>query len=119
MPGTVALRVARADFAGRGAPTLMYLSGGPGGAGVLEMIDVMLTVPSLLDRYRVIGFDQRGTGASGLLRCPAIERDVRLRSSAAAARCARAARRAAGVLHDAGLRAGHGGDPPAPSAARS
>ena len=57
VPGSVRLRVARADFAGRGAPTMMYLSGGPGGAGVLEMIDVMLTVPSLLDRYRVIGFD--------------------------------------------------------------
>jgi pimeloyl-ACP methyl ester carboxylesterase len=88
VPGSVPLRVARADFAGGDAPTMMYLSGGPGGAGVLEMIDVMLTVPSLLDRYRVIGFDQRGTGASGLLRCPSMERDGRLRSSGAAARCA-------------------------------
>ena len=79
----------------------MYLSGGPGGAGVFEMIDVLLTVPSLLDRFNVIGFDQRGTGASGLLRCPAIERDGRLRSTSAGERCARAAGRAAGVLHDA------------------
>jgi pimeloyl-ACP methyl ester carboxylesterase len=86
--GAVRLRVARADFAGKGSPTMMYLSGGPGGAGVLEMIDVMLTVPSLLDRYRVIGFDQRGTGASGVLRCPTMERDARLRSSDAAEQCA-------------------------------
>ena len=67
----------------------MYLSGGPGGAGVFEMIDVMLTVPSLLDRFTVIGFDQRGTGASGLLRCPSVERDPRLRSTAAGEACAK------------------------------
>ena len=67
----------------------MYLSGGPGGAGVFEMIDVMLTIPSLLDRFTVIGFDQRGTGASGLLRCPSVERDPRLRSTAAGEACAK------------------------------
>ena len=81
----------------------MYLSGGPGGAGIIEMIDVLLTVPSLLDRFNVIGFDQRGTGASGLLRCPAIERDGRLRSTSAGERCA-TGWAAAGLLHDAGLR---------------
>ncbi len=37
----------------------------------------------------MIGFDQRGTGASGLLRCRALERDERLRSTVAAERCAR------------------------------
>ncbi len=96
LDGTVSLRVARARFAGRDADHLMYLSGGPGGAGVFEMIDVMLTVPSLLDRFTVIGFDQRGTGASGLLRCRAIERDTRLRSTSAGEKCARSlgARRA-------------------------
>ncbi|HYI19197.1 MAG TPA: alpha/beta fold hydrolase, partial [Solirubrobacteraceae bacterium] len=86
--GSVPLRVARARFAGRDAGHLMYLSGGPGGAGVFEMIDVMLTVPSLLDRFTVIGFDQRGTGESGLLRCPSVERDERLRSTAAGQKCA-------------------------------
>jgi pimeloyl-ACP methyl ester carboxylesterase len=86
--GTVSLRVTRGEFAGRRADHLMYLSGGPGGAGIIEMIDVLLTVPSLVDRFNVIGFDQRGTGASGLLRCPAIERDGRLRSTSAGRRCA-------------------------------
>ena len=98
VPGTVSLRVARGAFAGPRAEHLMYLSGGPGGAGIIEMIDVLLTVPSLLDRFNVIGFDQRGTGASGLLRCRAIERDARLRSTAAGAACAgrsRSASRAA------------------------
>ena len=43
----------------------------------------------LIARYRVVGFDQRGTGGSGLLRCPALERDIRLRSVAAGEACAR------------------------------
>ena len=70
-------------------PTLVYLSGGPGGAGIEEMLAVMPLAPSLLDSYRVVGFDQRGTGGSGLLRCPALERDPRLRSVRAGAACAR------------------------------
>ncbi len=45
LAGSVPLRVARARFAGRDAGHLMYLSGGPGGAGVFEMIDVMLDGP--------------------------------------------------------------------------
>ena len=73
LDGSVSLRVARARFAGRDADHLMYLSGGPGGAGVFEMIDVMLTVPSLLDRFTVLGFDQRGTGSSGALDCPTLD----------------------------------------------
>jgi pimeloyl-ACP methyl ester carboxylesterase len=85
--GRLGLRVARVGGGARG--TLMYLSGGPGGAGVSEMLSVLSSVPSLRRAYRVIGFDQRGTGRSGLLRCPQLERDVRLRSRSAAARCAR------------------------------
>src|SRR3954470_6578631 len=85
--GTVKLRIART---GRSkGPTLMYLSGGPGGAGVSEMVGVMSEVDPLLDRYRVIGYDQRGTGRSGLLRCPAIEHAPHLRSPSAAAACAK------------------------------
>jgi pimeloyl-ACP methyl ester carboxylesterase len=86
MPGTVNLRVARTGRSGR--PALMYLSGGPGGAGVSEMVSVMGEVSELLDRYRVFGYDQRGTGYSGLLRCPALERDPNLRSTTAGAQCA-------------------------------
>ena len=68
---------------------MMYLSGGPGGAGVLEMVDVLLTVPRLIREFTVLGFDQRGTGRSGLLRCRALERDPRLRSTRAGEACAR------------------------------
>jgi pimeloyl-ACP methyl ester carboxylesterase len=53
------------------------------------MTDVLLDVPWLARSFTVLGYDQRGTGASGLLRCRAIERDGRLRSTSAAAACAR------------------------------
>lgn len=89
LPGKVKLHVARVAFARKRGSYLMYLSGGPGGAGVLEMIDVLFEVPQLTRSYTVLGFDQRGTGRSGLLRCRAIERDGRLRSTVAGARCAR------------------------------
>jgi pimeloyl-ACP methyl ester carboxylesterase len=88
LPGTVSLRVARLDLARGRSPHLMYLSGGPGGAGIVEMVDVILELPELASRYTVIGFDQRGTGRSGLLRCRELERDGRLRSTPAAEKCA-------------------------------
>ena len=88
LPGRVPLKLARLR-ADASRPTLVYLSGGPGGAGIEEMLAVMPLAPTLAERYRVVGFDQRGTGGSGLLRCPKLERDVRLRSSAAGADCAR------------------------------
>src|SRR4051794_13731681 len=86
--GTVPLKVARLVDSDVVAPTLVYLSGGPGGAGIEEMLAVMPLVPVLGERYHVVGFDQRGTGGSGLLRCPALERDPRLRSVSAGEDCA-------------------------------
>jgi pimeloyl-ACP methyl ester carboxylesterase len=88
LPGEIPLKLARLP-AGAAKPTLVYLSGGPGGAGIEEMLSVMALTPRLRERYRVVGFDQRGTGGSGLLRCPALERDIRLRSVSAGAACAR------------------------------
>ncbi len=87
-PGTVPLKLARLPTDGA-RPTLVYLSGGPGGAGIEEMLAVIPLAPFLLDSYRVVGFDQRGTGGSGLLRCPELERDARLRSVRAGEACAR------------------------------
>src|SRR3954447_21132324 len=87
LPGRVPLKVARLP-ARSARPTLVYLSGGPGGAGIEELLAVMPLVPMLGERYHIVGFDQRGTGGSGLLRCPALERDPRLRSVSAGEDCA-------------------------------
>ena len=67
---------------------MMYLSGGPGGAGVSEMLGVVAGLGDLEQRYRMIGYDQRGTGRSGLLRCPRLERDPHLRDTGAGEDCA-------------------------------
>src|SRR3954466_2799448 len=85
-PGTIPLRIAKTGRS-KGA-TLMYLSGGPGGAGVSEMLSIIPLVPGLDRHFRMIGYDQRGTGRSGLLRCPALEHDRPLRSTSAAEACA-------------------------------
>src|SRR5215212_4602204 len=87
IPDTVPLKLARLDRSAK--PTLVYLSGGPGAAGIEEMLSVMPLVPMIYERFHVVGFDQRGTGGSGLLRCPAVERDVRLRSASAGEACAK------------------------------
>jgi pimeloyl-ACP methyl ester carboxylesterase len=86
VPGTVPLRIARVGK--NSGKTLMYLSGGPGGAGVSEMLSVLPGVAGLENDYRLIGYDQRGTGRSGLLRCPRLEKDVHLRDTGAAEECA-------------------------------
>jgi pimeloyl-ACP methyl ester carboxylesterase len=88
VPGTVSLRIARLRLRRADAPVLMYLSGGPGGAGVSEMLAVLGGLPEVISRYTVVGFDQRGTGRSGLIRCPEMQRDGRVRSASAAAACA-------------------------------
>jgi pimeloyl-ACP methyl ester carboxylesterase len=101
VPGVIRLRLARYSSPSR-KPTLLYLSGGPGGAGVQEFSDVLFEVGALVRRFELVSYDQRGTGESGLLRCRALERDMRLRSTAAGEECAKrlGARRAFYTTHD-------------------
>ncbi|MBX5491222.1 MAG: alpha/beta fold hydrolase [Chloroflexi bacterium] len=57
-----------------GAVPLMYLAGGPGGPGILEVNEIFLASPlgqALVRERPVIAFDQRGTGfARPALTCP-------------------------------------------------
>jgi pimeloyl-ACP methyl ester carboxylesterase len=89
VPGRIGLRVAHVDMGGPASSPLIYLSGGPGDAGVEELLDVVFLAPALARQFDLYGFDQRGTGRSGLLRCPALERDPRLRTTAAGEACGR------------------------------
>ncbi len=73
-PGTVALRYAAARDRPRGGRVLVALSGGPGQPGVDLADSFALSLEPLLRRYRLVVLDQRGTGRSGLLTCPSVQR---------------------------------------------
>jgi pimeloyl-ACP methyl ester carboxylesterase len=92
VPGTLRLRVARQVRAPRGAQPLVSLSGGPGQEAVPFAPGTAQVLAPARSRYRLVLLDQRGTGASGVLRCPALQRarsldvDVATLTAACAAR---------------------------------
>jgi pimeloyl-ACP methyl ester carboxylesterase len=71
IPGTVSLRVRTLDPE-KGAPTgtILVLAGGPGQAAAPLLPQLELRLLPMLKHRRLVAFDQRGTGASGPLRCP-------------------------------------------------
>src|SRR5688500_13054897 len=88
VPGRVSLLVKRVRARRRGGATrapLFVLAGGPGQSATESFGPDALGVlfPAYRNRVLVI-FDQRGTGRSGLLRCPRLERANLLRAGAAA-----------------------------------
>ncbi|MDQ6750841.1 MAG: alpha/beta hydrolase, partial [Actinomycetota bacterium] len=89
LAGTISLDVARVRARHPSRRAILVLQGGPGGAGrslVGALRDPLY--PALEDRD-LIGLDPRGTGRSGLLRCPALERVTSVQGEApAAAQCA-------------------------------
>lgn len=88
VPGRVRLLVARVRSRPRRRGVLLALAGGPGQAAtpLLETF-AEAAAPALRDHELVV-FDQRGTGASGLLRCPSVERRFVRDLRAAGAMCA-------------------------------
>ena len=72
--GSVALSVAASDHPGR-LGTLLFLTGGPGQPGVPFVSRLAGRLGSLLDGYRLVMYDQRGTGA-GALQCPALQHEM-------------------------------------------
>ena len=86
LPGSVRIRAARIRARRATRPPLIGLTGGPGQAGVVfaQTYDFLLQTA---DRDLVV-FDQRGTGASGLLRCRGLESRLLLSFSKPAGACA-------------------------------
>jgi pimeloyl-ACP methyl ester carboxylesterase len=79
VPGTVPLHVlrVRADRPpppGTPRSAVVGLAGGPGQAAIPLLDSFYTTISSALATRDLIVFDQRGTGLSGLLRCPGLER---------------------------------------------
>jgi pimeloyl-ACP methyl ester carboxylesterase len=74
-PGDLRLSVAAADNADAPKGVLVALTGGPGQGGVAFVPRSRTRMRALLRDYRLVMFDQRGTGA-GALRCPALQRAV-------------------------------------------
>jgi len=89
VPGRVSLLVIRRRANRRtGKAPLVFLAGGPGQPAIEALFGFGIFHPAYLTRDIVV-FDQRGTGRSGLLRCPRLERSNLLQAGAPAAACAR------------------------------
>ncbi|SCL58842.1 TAP-like protein [Micromonospora eburnea] len=74
-PGTLRLRVATADNAAAPRGTLLLLTGGPGQAGAGLLPRLRQRFSYLLNDYRLVMIDQRGTGA-GALTCEPLQAEV-------------------------------------------
>jgi len=87
--GKVGLRVMRAAATGRRRGVVVLLAGGPGQSAVAAYVDGGLGALAPIRRTNdIVVVDQRGSGASGLLRCRELERANILRAAGPAARCA-------------------------------
>jgi pimeloyl-ACP methyl ester carboxylesterase len=93
-PGRLRLRVAVSDVAAAPRGVLVLLTGGPGQPGVPFVTRLVSRLGPALRGYRLVMFDQRGTGA-GALNCPALQQemgasDLTVPSPAAVRSCAAA-----------------------------
>jgi pimeloyl-ACP methyl ester carboxylesterase len=92
-PGTVALHVERLGAAGTPRGVMFLIAGGPGQASSLAF-DLASTGAQFRDQfpgYTLVAFDPRGTGRSGVLRCPELQADPSAspaREQALVAKCA-------------------------------
>jgi pimeloyl-ACP methyl ester carboxylesterase len=73
VPGTIPLHVARTKR-GTHARYLVTLSGGPGQSAVADADFTADALSSARSRYGIIAVDQRGTGDSDPLSCPALQK---------------------------------------------
>ena len=82
VPGTIALHVARTRRGPHGK-VLVALSGGPGQGAVADADYSAEGLHSARGRYAIVTLDQRGTGDSGPLDCPALQRLTALNAETA------------------------------------
>jgi pimeloyl-ACP methyl ester carboxylesterase len=92
-PGTVSLHVERLAPLGTPRGYMFLIAGGPGqaSAGAFNLASSGTMFRDQFPGYTLIAFDPRGTGASGVLRCPALQAEPSAspaREQALVARCA-------------------------------
>jgi len=73
--GQLSLNVLTADDADAPRGVLLFLTGGPGQPGVPSAARVRAALEPVLDDYRLVMLDQRGTGANAL-QCPVLQEQV-------------------------------------------
>jgi pimeloyl-ACP methyl ester carboxylesterase len=71
-PGSLRLQVAASDRTAAPRGVLLVLAGGPGQAGAPGVARVAKALAGAVSEYRLVMYDQRGTGA-GALDCPALQ----------------------------------------------
>ncbi|MFJ8434034.1 alpha/beta fold hydrolase [Kitasatospora sp. NPDC094019] len=74
-PGTLGLRVAVTGNTTAPRGDLLFLTGGPGQPGVPAIERTAGRLEPVLKDYRLVMFDQRGTG-EGALQCPGLQEDM-------------------------------------------
>jgi pimeloyl-ACP methyl ester carboxylesterase len=76
VPGTLRLQVAAGNNAGAPRGVLLFLTGGPGQPGVPFVPRIRSRLAPLFRDYRLVMFDQRGTGQFGAINCQALQQAV-------------------------------------------
>jgi pimeloyl-ACP methyl ester carboxylesterase len=76
-PGELKLQVAAADNVNAPKGVLLFLTGGPGQPGVPYVTRISRQrLPGLMENYRLVMIDQRGTGEFGTINCPQLQAQV-------------------------------------------
>ena len=91
--GTLRLQVAAGSNVRAPRGVLLFLTGGPGQPGVPFVPRIRSRLAPLFSAYRLVMFDQRGTGQFGAINCPALQAvvgssDITVPPTAAVRRCA-------------------------------
>jgi pimeloyl-ACP methyl ester carboxylesterase len=73
VPGNIPLRFAERRAGPSSGKIIFALTGGPGQQGIDFATSSALSLAPALREYRLVVLDQRGTGKSGVLRCPSLQ----------------------------------------------